>query len=170
MKIRSMLPSLRLEDRHPIHSIRQEIDSLFDNLMSDLKLPEMSWTRTDFSPRIDVSETDKEVLISAELPGVEEKDIEVTVSGDQLVIKGEKKSEVDEKSEKEGRSFHRVERSYGSFQRAMTLPFAIDGDKVQANFKDGVLRLSLTKPAEVQKSTKRIAIGTEKPAAPKKAA
>ena len=103
------------------------------------KLPEVAWPRTEFWPRVNVSETDKEMMITAELPGVDQKDIEVTVTGDQLQIKGEKKSEIEEKKDEKGRAFHRVERSFRSFQRLMSLPYEIDPDKVQASFKDGVL-------------------------------
>jgi HSP20 family protein len=101
--------------------------------------------------------------VTAELPGVEEKNIDVTVSGDQLIIKGEKKSEIDEKKEEKGRTFRRVERSFGSFQRCMALPFEIDPDKVQASFKNGVLTLTVPKPTEVQKKARKIEVKGERP-------
>ena len=85
----------------------------------------MTWSRTEFRPRVNISETDKDMLITAELPGVDQKDIDITVSGDQLLIKGEKKSEVEEKKDEKGRAFHRVERSFGSFQRLMSLPYEV---------------------------------------------
>ena len=80
------------------------------------------------------------------------------MSGDQLTIKAEKKSEAEEKKDEKGRIYHRVERSYGSFLRTMTLPFDADPAKVSAKFKDGVLTLTLPKPPEVQKQTKKIEI------------
>ena len=110
------------------------------------------------------------MLITAELPGVDQKDIDITVSGDQLLIKGEKKSEVEEKKDEKGRAFHRVERSFGSFQRLMSLPYEFDPDKVQAFFKDGVLTLTVPKPTEAQKKTKKIEIKAEKQIEAKKAA
>jgi HSP20 family protein len=92
------------------------------------------------------------------------------LSGDQLLIKGEKKSEIEEKKDEKGRSFRRVERSFGSFQRLMSLPYEVDPDKVQASFKDGVLTLSIPKPTEVQRKAKKIEIRDEKQTETKKAA
>ena len=102
------------------------------------------------APRIDVSETAKDMTLTVELPGVEEKDIDISLSGSQLTIKGEKKSEQaqDDKKDEHGRVFHRVERSYGAFQRTMTVPFEVEPDKVSAQFKDGVLTVTLSKPQE----------------------
>jgi HSP20 family protein len=134
-----------------------------------MKLPDVSW-RAEFWPRVDVSESEKEIRVTAELPGIDQKDVEVTLSGDQLLIKGEKKSEAEEKKEEKGRTFHRVERSYGSFQRSMRIPYEVDPEKVQATFKDGVLTLTLPKPPEVQQKTKKIEIKGEKQIEAKKAA
>lgn len=166
MAPRSLLPRLWQDDPRPLRAFRRDLDDLFQNWAADFKLPDLSWSGgTDFWPRINVSETDKELQVTAELPGVDEKDIDVTVSGDRLTIKGEKKSESDEKKDDKGRSFRRIERSYGSFERTMALPFDIDTDKVQATFKSGVLTLTLPKPAEVQKKSKKIEITSETPAA-----
>ena len=96
MATHSFLPQRWREDQHPLRTLRQEMDDFFESWSKDLKLPEVAWPRTEFSPRVNVSETDKEMMITAELPGVDQKDIEVTVSGNQLLIKGEKKSEVEE--------------------------------------------------------------------------
>ena len=117
------------------------MDDLFRELVRRVfKLPEVAWPRTEFSPRVNVSETDKEMMITAKLPGVDQKDIEVTLTGDQLQIKGEKKSEIEEKKDerKAARSTVSSNRSE-SCQRLMSLPYEIDPDKVQASFKDGVL-------------------------------
>ncbi len=105
MATHSFLPQLWREDQHPLRTLRQEMDDIFESWSKDLKLPEVAWPRTEFWPRVNISETDKEMLITAELPGVDQKDIEVTVSGNQLVIKGEKKSEVEEKKDEKGRAF-----------------------------------------------------------------
>jgi HSP20 family protein len=165
MTTRSLLPRLWQEDQHPLKALRRDLDDLFESWSTDFKLPEIGWTRTDFWPRVNVSETEKELQLTADLPGVDEKNIDVTVSGDQLTIKGEKKSEIDEKKDEKGRSFRRIERSYGSFERTMALPFDIDPDKVQATFKNGVLTLTLPKPAEAQKKSKKIEISGETPPA-----
>jgi HSP20 family protein len=170
MTIRNMLPRIWGDDPHLMRSFRQEMDNLFETWTKDLGFPQTSWARAEVWPRINVSETDKEIQISAELPGVDQKDIEVTLTGGELLIKGEKKSEIDEKKDEQGRAYHRVERSFGSFQRRMSLPYDVDPNKVQAAFKDGVLTLTLPKPAEVQKATKKIEIKSDKQIETKKAA
>lgn len=156
MAHRSWLPSLWGENddaRHPFGDLRKRIDRLFEDF--DKGLPEVAGA---FSVRSNVSETDKEVSITAELPGVERKDIEVSVTGNQVTIKGEKKSEKEEKKDDKGREFHRVERSSGSFRRLTTLPFDIDADTVKADFKDGVLTVTIPKPAEAVVAKKKIEI------------
>ena len=92
-------------------------------------------------PSVDVSETDKEFIVKAELPGMEAKDIDVSLQRDVLTIRGERKNEHEEKEE----NFHRVVRSYGSFCRAFRLPREVDGEKVDADYKDGVLKIRLPK-------------------------
>lgn len=170
MTVRSLLPRIWRDEPHPLRSLRQEMDNLFDSWTKDLGFPQVSFTTTEVWPRMDVSETDKEIQVTAELPGVDQKDIEITMSGSDLLIKGEKKSEREEKKEEEGRTYHRVERSFGSFQRRLSLPYEVDASKAQAVYKDGVLTLTLPKPAEVQKATKKIEIKGEKQIEAKKAA
>jgi HSP20 family protein len=127
MSYRDWLPSIWGEQKegeeNPFIDLRKRIDSLFDDF--DRGLPAMPGS---FAVRSNVSETDKEICVTAEIPGVEQKDIDVSVSGSRITMKGEKKSEKEEKKEDEGRQFHRVERSSGSFMRTMTLPFEIDAD------------------------------------------
>jgi HSP20 family protein len=169
-----MLPRLWREDRHPLTSLRDEMDELFESWTKDFGFPHIPWTQTqwarEISPRMDVSESEKELQITVELPGVEQKDVDITLTGGDLLIKGEKKSEIDEKKDERGRSYRRVERSFGSFQRRFSLPYDVDPDKVQASFKDGVLKVTLPKPPEVQRSTKKIEIKGEKQIEAKKAA
>jgi HSP20 family protein len=99
-------------------------------------------------------ETDNQVLLNAELPGVDEKDIDISVADDILTISGEKKSEFERK---EGDRY-RSERSYGRFSRSVSLPFSIDADKVEARFDRGVLKLTIPKPADAQKQMRKIPI------------
>ena len=106
---------------------------------------------------MNVSETDKAVQVTAELPGMEEKDIQISLERDVLLISGEKKSE----SEETGKNFHRVERSYGSFQRAIPLVSEVQEDKVDATFKNGILTITLPKPPSSVKAAKKISIKTE---------
>ena len=95
----------------------------------------------DWTPSVDISETDGEYLIKAEIPDVKKEDVKVTVEDGVLTIQGERKHEKEEK----GTKFHRIERSYGTFVRTFSLPDVIDEEKVKADFKDGVLNLHLPK-------------------------
>jgi HSP20 family protein len=99
---------------------------------------------------MNVSETDKEIRITAELPGVDQNDVDVSLDDDVLTIRGEKKFE--QKEEKE--NFHFVERSYGTFQRSVRLPFPVDPEQVNASFENGVLTVSLPKTAQQERSRK----------------
>jgi HSP20 family protein len=109
---------------------------------------------TAVAPRIDVSETDSEIKIEVEMPGVEEKDVEVVLSNGRLTIKGEKKQEKEEKK----KDYHLVERSYGAFARSIGLPFEADPSKVQARFDKGVLTVTVPKPPDVKAKEKKIPI------------
>lgn len=157
MAYENWLPSSWLggkdDDDAPFGSLRKQIDTLFEDFGNGVM------KRADtFSVRSNVSETDDAVCITAELPGVELDDIDVSVSGNRITVKGEKKSEKEEKGEKDGREFHRVERSSGAFHRSMTLPFDIDPASVKAETKDGVLTVTVPKPPEAVQKTKKIAI------------
>jgi HSP20 family protein len=135
----------------PFGSLRRDMDRLFEDFSRDL-----GWEAPlRMAPRVDVSETESEIKIEAELPGVDEKDVEVVVSDGRLTIKGEKKQEKEEKK----KDYHMVERSYGSFARSITLPFEADPDKVRATFVKGVLNVTVPKPPEVKAKEKKIAIG-----------
>ena len=103
---------------------------------------------------MDVKETDKEIHIIAELPGIDEKDIDVSLSQNTLTIKGEKKSEVEDNKE----GYHRVERRYGSFHRSIPLPCEVNDEKIAAHFKKGVLTVQLPKTPQAQKVRKIIHI------------
>lgn len=106
---------------------------------------EMEW-----APRVDVTETEKNVEVKAELPGMERKDIDITLDRGLLVIKGEKREEKEEKN----RYYHRVERRYGTFCRSVRLPAEVKEEKIEATFKDGVLTVTLPKvEAEIKKVT-----------------
>jgi HSP20 family protein len=140
----------------PFTAFRREMDRLFESFGRDLVWPGGESRGAAMAPSIDVSETEGELRIEADLPGVEEKDVDVSISDNVLTIKGEKKAEKEEKK----KDFHLVERSYGSFSRSLTLPFAADPSKAKATFKNGVLSISLPKPPEVKAKAKKIAIGS----------
>ena len=158
---RSLLPSLFRNDnknRPVFQSLHDEIDRVFDDFRETFSgfgdQTELSKTSL-LTPKIDVSESENTVDISAELPGVKEEDIDVTVTDNILTIKGQKSAEREEKE----KDYHLVERSQGSFMRSIPLGFSVDDSKVEANISDGVLKISITKPAEVKEKTKKIAIG-----------
>ncbi|MFO0996713.1 MAG: Hsp20/alpha crystallin family protein [Alphaproteobacteria bacterium] len=150
-----------------IRSLRDEIDRLFDDFSSSAwNFPfgrrafslEPFWSRqpapSAIMPVVDMVEKDKEFQITAELPGLDEKDVEVTLSDDVLTISGEKREEKEEKR----KGYYMSERSYGSFSRAFRLPDGIDREKIDAKFEKGVLSVVLPKSPEAQKKEKKIAI------------
>jgi HSP20 family protein len=129
---------------------------LFDDFFaSPLGLaPLAGWSEmlSPFSPNIDVTETDDEIAVTAELPGMDEEDIEILLDRNALVISGEKKSEVEEK----GRRYYHLERSDGAFRRPIPLPQEVDQEKVEASFKKGVLRVTLPKTVSDKERVKRV--------------
>jgi HSP20 family protein len=138
----------------PFGSLRRSMDRLFEDFSRDFGWGPPALSGMAPAPRVDVSETESELRIEAELPGVDEKDVEVVMSEGRLTIKGEKKQEKEEKK----KDYHMVERSYGSFTRSIVLPFAADPDQVKARFAKGVLTVSVPKPAEVKAKERKIAI------------
>ena len=138
---------------NPFNLLRREVDRLFDNFWLEPFGMFEEWP-SQFVPSVDVSENDKEVRVSAELPGMDEKDINVTISDHLLKIEGEKKQEQEE--EKEG--IYRKESSYGTFRRVIDLPAEIDEDKAEAEFKKGILKIRLHKTSEAQANAKKIEV------------
>ncbi len=140
------------------HSFRTEVDRLFDSFLGGI--PALSDFRQGFpaaqglTPTLDVKETEKELVVKAELPGIDEKDIELTIHDGVLSLRGEKKIEHTDERE----NYHVMERSYGSFQRSIRLPETIDEDKVEARFDKGVLTVTLPKRPEAVKAQKKIEI------------
>jgi HSP20 family protein len=135
--------------------MRRDVERLFEDFSRGFGGSPPALARTGAAPRIDVSETETELTIEAELPGVEEKDVELILSDGRLTIKGEKKHEKEEKK----KDYHLVERSYGSFARTLGLPFDVDPEQVKATFTKGVLKVTVPKPSEVKAKEKRISIG-----------
>lgn len=150
----------------PLAGLRREIDRLFDDfhwgawrrpLARSLFDVEPFWRGTaawGAVPAVDIAEKDKEYEITAELPGMEESDIDVKFADGVLTIKGEKKEEKEEKR----KDFYLSERRYGSFQRSFQVPASVEADKIEAKFVNGVLTVRLPKSPEAQKSEKKIAI------------
>lgn len=148
------LPSLRARRAQPLDLgetfgvLQHEIDRVFDDF-SHFRFGRLSLS----APRIDVSETDGQYVIEAELPGVDPKEVDLSLDGDVLTIKGEKRIDREDKN----KDYHLVERAHGAFSRSVVLPFAADADAIKATFDKGVLRVTAPKPPEA-KSEKKIEI------------
>ena len=119
---------------------------------------EESLTTTNFAPPVDVYEDEHSITLKIEVPGIDEKDIDVRIENNTLAVHGERKFEKEEKEE----NFHRVERQYGSFTRSFTLPSTVDPDQVRANYDKGILRISLAKKAEAKPKQIKVNVGSER--------
>lgn len=151
---------------HPLANLREQIDHLFEDF-SRSPLP-MPFGRRMFDvepffrrelmghgiPAVDIAEKEKSFEITAELPGMDEKNIEIKLSNGSLIIKGEKKEEKEEKR----KGYYLSERSYGSFERMFNLPKGVDAEKIEANFNKGVLKVSLPKKPEAMQADKVVPI------------
>jgi len=156
---RSNVPSRTGYDMDPFRNMRRDMDRLFDEMWKGFgggnAMPAV-FAGGDAAPRIDVKETATGIEVSAELPGVDEKDIEVELQDDVLTIRGEKKVEMEEGDKEKG--YHVMERSYGSFARSVALPYSAEPDKVSADFSKGVLKVVVPRPAEITAKTKKIEV------------
>jgi len=149
---------------HPFETFRREVDRLFEDFGRDLwsspfRRPtfnvEPFWRgelKFTGAPAVDIAEKDNAFEITADLPGMDEKNVEVQVANGNLTIKGEKKEEKEEKK----KDFYLHERHFGSFERSFSIPDGVDADKIEANFKKGVLTVTLPKKPEAQKPAKKI--------------
>lgn len=165
MSFKSLIPWNSKKESKDISSptdsffgLRRELDRVFDSFFSDFdRFPSLTnWdtSLTSFRPKINLSETDKEIKIEAELPGMDEKDIEVTLKNNTLILKGEKKYKNEQKKD----DYHYVESSYGSFTRAIELPEEIDQEKIEANFKNGLMSITIPKVEKPQSTAKKIEV------------
>ncbi len=138
-----MLSLIPWRERRDLDIFRREIDSLFDRFFEGSPFETLKGDG-QWIPSIDLSETNKEYIVRAEIPGVDPNDFDISLNNNVLTIKGERKHEKETKDE----DFHRIERAYGSFTRAIQLPGEVDEDKVKANYKNGVLEIILPKTKE----------------------
>lgn len=179
-KVKDLIPKRRKRSRLPIRGdrtleyqpaaweepfleLRKATDRLFDEFFRSFKWPLTEWRPSwhlrlapfgsDW-PLVDMDENDEEIRITAELPGVDRENIEVSVTDDRVTIRGEKKGQ----QEKRERGHYRMERSYGSFQRSFELPCEVEPDRVDASFKDGVLTVTLPKSASARERIKKIPV------------
>jgi len=137
-----------------VAALQNRVNSLFRE-MNDSDSP---LTTASFVPAVDIYEDPQKVVLKLEVPGIEEKDLDVRVENNTLTVKGERKFEKEEKEE----NFHRIERRYGSFYRAFTLPSTVDTEHIGASYNAGVLKLELAKKAEAQPKQIKINVGGEK--------
>jgi HSP20 family protein len=157
-KIVSRKPSA-MQDRSvesdPFLAMQRRMNRLFDDFMAPLPgLLPYEDMGASFTPRVDVEEDEKEVRVTAELPGMDAKDIDISIHRDVLTLRGEKSSE---REEKKGQ-YHRIERSYGSFERQIPLGVEVVGEKAAAEYRNGVLTITLPKPAGEAATTRRIEV------------
>ena len=158
-----------LQAWRPFESLRREVDRLFEDFdQGSWRLPfrrsvfdvepfwrrELTWGAT--APAVDIVEKDKAYEITAELPGMEEKNIEVKLANGNLTIKGERQEEKEEKK----KDYYLHERHFGSFERSFAVPEGVDGDKIEASFKQGILTVTLPKKPEAIKPEKKIEVKT----------
>lgn len=135
---------------NPFDFLHSEIDRVFDSING---WPTAATDRS-FSPSMEVTETDGTIEVSTELPGMDEKDVEISVVDDTLIIRGEKNVERDEKK----KNYRLIERSYGSFERRVSLPQGVDASKIKAKMTKGVLKVEVQKPAAAKAQQVKIAV------------
>ena len=164
MASRSLMPFSRnmpmarwSEDTDPFLAMRREMNRLFDDAFAGFGLPSFfgpGLRQMLAAPKIDVSETDSEIQVTAEMPGIDEHDVEVLLEDDRLIIRGEKKEEREDKD----RNYHVRERVQGAFSRTLPLPFSPDPNQVKAEFHNGVMTITIPKPQEVKQKQHRIEV------------
>ena len=147
-------PSRYRDEGDPFMTLHREMNRLFDDVFRGFDLTPVGMSRMASWPHVEVIENDKDVRVSAELPGLEDKDVEVLMGEGVLTIRGEKKSEVEDKE----RAFS--ERTYGRFERRIPLAWEVDEDKIEASFKNGVLTVTMPKSAQASSHVKRIAVNS----------
>ncbi len=166
MAIRDLIPWSRQENRlpvpvnaghdsepHPLLSLHREVNRLFDDVFRGFGVPSFAgFDRGPGWPQVELAETDKEIRVTAELAGLEEKDVDIQVEEGMLTIRGEKKAEVEDKE----RGYS--ERSYGRFERRIGLPRGIERDKASATFRNGVLTVTLPRSEAANENVRRIPI------------
>lgn len=149
-----MLPTLWKKEAFPFFGLRGNFDKLFEDFFEE-RLPAPMWGNGKGTlPALDVRETDEALIVEAELPGLKPDEFEVKVEEGMLTIAAERKQEKDEKT----RNYHRMERHYGRMERMLALPASVEGEKVEAVYKDGVLIVTLPKKAGAKPKTVHVKV------------
>ena len=141
-----------------IVSFQRRMNKLFEDTFLAKKHQDEEFGTAIWSPPVDIYETESEVVLKAELPEVDQKDIEIKIDENVLILKGERKFEKETKEE----NYHRMERFYGNFSRSFTLPSAIDQEKIKAQYKDGLLKITMPKKAETKQKKITVEINSKK--------
>jgi len=153
---------IRWDPYRDLVTLRDRMNRLFEDV-SGPRSEEKDVLGSSWAPSVDIYENENEVVLAAEIPGVDEKDVEIKVEDNNLTLRGERKFEKETKEE----NYHRIERSYGSFFRSFALPSYIDQDRIEAEHENGVLKIRMPKRAELKprkvKILKPIAVQAEKP-------
>jgi HSP20 family protein len=143
------------EEDNPVFSLQRDINRIFDDFWKRFDQPFSALRRWDSGgPRTDIAETDKALEVSVELPGIDQKEVDISLTDNSLTIQGEKKSEREESK----KGYHLSERLYGSFYRSIPLPSGVDTDKASAEFKNGILTVTLPKTQEALSRVKKIEV------------
>jgi HSP20 family protein len=169
MALKSLVPSLwgersvpvaRRDDEHPFSVLQRDMNRMFEDFFQGFEsLPAggADGRPVGFSPTVDMKESEKEMIIKAELPGMDEKEIEVSLTDDALTIQGEKREEKEQRE----KGYYHVERSFGSFRRVLPLPAGVDTQKAEASFSKGVLTIRVPKTEAAKSRVRKIAIKPE---------
>ncbi len=143
-----------VDEMSPFAALRNNIDRAFNNFFHGFGTVPFTTAALEFYPSVDVTDDDKDIKVTFELPGIDENDIDISISGSSLTVSGEKKEENEEK----GKNYHRMERVYGSFSRTVPLPVEVKTEAAKAIYRKGVLTVLLPKTDKAQKEVKKIPI------------
>jgi HSP20 family protein len=152
-----LVPFRREKENTAVDIFNRPFDDLFRRFISDFWTEPTQRSTRSFMPTVDISETDTDYVLKAEIPGMDAEDLDVNFSGDVLTIKGEKKSEKEERDH----HYHRVERSYGSFCRSFTLPHYTKAEEMEAIYKNGILVITIPKEEVTKHKSIPVKINTE---------
>jgi HSP20 family protein len=154
-----LMAIIRWDPFRDMTTLRERMNRLFEDMAAS-RGEEKDLTTSSWAPAVDIYETENEVVLTAEIPGIEENDIEIKVEDNTLTLRGERKFEKETKEE----NYHRIERAYGSFFRSFTLPAFVDQDRIEAEHENGVLKIRMPKRAELKPRKVKILkpVNTEK--------
>jgi HSP20 family protein len=154
--VRRLSGNRDLMSGNPFMELQQQMNQVFDRFFNTNSLSPFKNRFEEKFPKVDIREKEKEIVVAAELPGMEQKDLDISISHDILTIKGEKKQEQEQKED----NYYRIERTYGAFHRDIPLPAEVETENINAVFINGVLSIHIPKKPEAQRKSKRIEIKT----------